>query len=204
MPQQRRAQVTRRAIVIAAAEEFDRLGYAAATLGAILRQSGVTKGAFYFHFVSKDAVAETLVQEYERSCSRLWHRWWHDSGSDPLSMAIGLTGDVARLFERDVVVRAGMRVACQRDGGGGSAACIDWQRLLARLLWRSAELGQLRAEIDPMAAARVVYGALLGMWSWRSDRAGLADRVNETWQVLLAGLVSSESSGFVTGQQSEL
>src|SRR5699024_8098595 len=50
MPQQRRARVTRGAILLAAAEEFERIGYSGATLGAVLRRSGVTKGAFYFHF----------------------------------------------------------------------------------------------------------------------------------------------------------
>ena len=61
MPQQRRAQLTRRAILIAAAEEFDRVGYDATSLNAILRRGGITKGAFYFHFSSKEDVAEALT-----------------------------------------------------------------------------------------------------------------------------------------------
>ena len=61
MPQQRRAQLTRRAILAAAAEEFDSTGYAGTTLNAVLRRSGITKGAFYFHFPSKEAVAEALA-----------------------------------------------------------------------------------------------------------------------------------------------
>lgn len=62
MPQQERAHATREAIVSAAAGEFDRAGHAAISLNDILRRSGVTKGAFYFHFPSKEAVADDIAR----------------------------------------------------------------------------------------------------------------------------------------------
>lgn len=42
VPKQRRAQLTRRTILTAAATEFDLVGYEAAALNAILRRSGTT------------------------------------------------------------------------------------------------------------------------------------------------------------------
>ncbi|RRO13124.1 TetR/AcrR family transcriptional regulator [Saccharopolyspora rhizosphaerae] len=49
---------TRHPILVAAAEEIDRVGYEAAKLSAILRHCATTKGAFHFHFSGKPEVAE--------------------------------------------------------------------------------------------------------------------------------------------------
>lgn len=145
MPQQRRAQLTRRAILIAAAEEFDRVGYDATSLNAILRRGGITKGAFYFHFSSKEDVAEALARLYRRYRLDVWHRWAR-RGLDPLSTAVGLTAEIASVIERDVVLRAGM-VREYRQAGQKISP------LLLELLRKAAEKGALRPGLDPDAAA---------------------------------------------------
>jgi len=58
MAQQERAVRTRRAVLEAAAAVFAERGYAAATIGEILARAQVTKGALYFHFDSKAALAQ--------------------------------------------------------------------------------------------------------------------------------------------------
>ena len=62
MAQQERAVRTRRAVLEAAAAVFAERGYAAATIGEILSRAGVTKGALYFHFDSKAALARGVLQ----------------------------------------------------------------------------------------------------------------------------------------------
>ncbi|MFF5503645.1 ScbR family autoregulator-binding transcription factor [Streptomyces roseolus] len=57
MAQQARAIRTRRTILEAAATVFAERGYERATVGEILARAGVTKGALYFHFASKEEVA---------------------------------------------------------------------------------------------------------------------------------------------------
>ncbi len=60
-PQQRRAELIR-----AASRVFERVGYVEATTENIAREAGVTKGALYFHFRSKeDIFLETLKAETE-------------------------------------------------------------------------------------------------------------------------------------------
>ncbi|MDA3649145.1 TetR/AcrR family transcriptional regulator [Saccharopolyspora indica] len=183
MPKQHRAQLTRRAILTAAATEFDLVGYEAAALNAILRRSGTTKGAFYFHFSSKAAVAEALVADYVAGLAEL-RRDWLEGGRDPLSTAVGLTIEVARRLERDVVLRAGLLLACRRVG----AVSDGWDGLIDRLLHESAEADQLRPGADPAAVARVAYAALVGAHTVGPDFTGLAERVAETWRVVLAGV----------------
>lgn len=55
------AYQTRQMILDAAAHEFCRYGFSGARLERIVGATGMTKGAFYFHFSSKQALAETLL-----------------------------------------------------------------------------------------------------------------------------------------------
>jgi TetR/AcrR family transcriptional repressor of nem operon len=48
---------TRRRILEVAAEAFAERGYTGTSLNDVLKASGVTKGGFYFHFPSKEALA---------------------------------------------------------------------------------------------------------------------------------------------------
>ncbi|WP_258175431.1 ScbR family autoregulator-binding transcription factor, partial [Actinopolyspora mortivallis] len=164
MPQQRRAQLTRRAIVVAAAEEFDRHGYDAVPLSAILQRSGVTKGAFYFHFSSKESLALDLVRLQARRWPRLQHSWLRRE-LDPLSIAVGMLNDAARLLEQDVVVRAGTRLARHRIAAAEESHELEWESLLRDLLRRSSANGLLRPGVDPAVVARVAYTAMVGAYA---------------------------------------
>ncbi|MEU3889270.1 ScbR family autoregulator-binding transcription factor [Streptomyces sp. NPDC029041] len=63
MARQERAIRTRRTILEAAAAVFDERGYTSATIGEILDRAGVTKGALYFHFGSKEELAVGVFEE---------------------------------------------------------------------------------------------------------------------------------------------
>jgi AcrR family transcriptional regulator len=57
-PQQLRAQRTRRELLAAARRVFAQLGYEQSTVDQIAQSAGCSKGAYYFHFASKE---ETLL-----------------------------------------------------------------------------------------------------------------------------------------------
>ncbi|MEV0698828.1 ScbR family autoregulator-binding transcription factor [Saccharopolyspora sp. NPDC050389] len=197
MPQQHRAKLTRRAILAAAAEEFDLIGYEAATLSSVLRRSGVTKGAFYFHFTAKEAVAEALTRHYLLNLTEMRRRW-SGRGLDPLSTLVGLTSEAARRLERDVVLRAGMLLACNRIG----AESDGWYEAICELVRKAAEAGQLRPGVDPAEAARVLYAALVGAHTVGDEPAGLVSRFEEIWRVVLAGVARDgwRADAELTGQ----
>ena len=60
MVKQARAQATRDAIILGAAETFERSGYGLSSIADIATASSVTKGALYFHFQSKDDIARAV------------------------------------------------------------------------------------------------------------------------------------------------
>ncbi len=66
MATQKRAEVTRRALLYAAAEVFTRHGYADTKLSEILTQAVATKGALYFHYASKEELARAVIEEGTR------------------------------------------------------------------------------------------------------------------------------------------
>lgn len=88
-----RSLATRRAIVVAAAERFAMVGYHAATLSEIVSLSGVTRGAMYFHFPNKEAVADAVIAATDESWTALLAdlaaREW-----DPLYTVVVLTEQV--------------------------------------------------------------------------------------------------------------
>jgi AcrR family transcriptional regulator len=64
MTSQRRGEETRTRILDAAAERFARSGYDATGVAEICQRAGVTKGAFYHHFPSKQDVFLELLNRW--------------------------------------------------------------------------------------------------------------------------------------------
>src|SRR5919205_2789724 len=90
---QLRAQATRLAILTAAAEHFARHGYHATSLERVLADSGGTKGALYFHFASKEALARAVIAEMVQRWGDL-RRQVSGRGLDPLSTLLVLVDEV--------------------------------------------------------------------------------------------------------------
>ncbi len=64
MPVQQRAEETRARILEAAAECFAQQGYEAASVADICERAGVSKGAFYHHFPSKQDLFMALLSDW--------------------------------------------------------------------------------------------------------------------------------------------
>ena len=63
MARQVRSEATRRKILDAAIDVFAEVGYAAAGWNTIIDRTGMTKGALYHHFDSKESLASSIIDE---------------------------------------------------------------------------------------------------------------------------------------------
>lgn len=115
MAKQERALRTRDALIRSAAAQFDRDGYIGASLARIRDGAEISMGALTFHFSTKaelaDAIeksARTMVAEVVEQVSA--------RKAPSLGLAVELTLELARLLEREEVVRAAARIARERPG----------------------------------------------------------------------------------------
>ncbi|MFD4183657.1 ScbR family autoregulator-binding transcription factor [Rhodococcus sp. NPDC058514] len=194
--QQERARRTRAAIVEAAAVEFARRGYAAASVNTILEGSHATKGAMYFHFESKEelarAVLSSALERYTETTDR-----WKAVEADPFQVLHAIIVDLAERFANDVIVQAEFRLIIEPEfyaevRSGGSQV---WGHTAVELVQRAQADGQLRPGADPDTFTRVLGAALAGqryMLDLTTDSTPLRDRFEEALAVVLEALASQE------------
>jgi AcrR family transcriptional regulator len=211
MPPTARGQRTRSLIVERTAAVFDRQGFAAATLNDLVQATGLSRGAFYFHFDSKDSLAEAIVQtQHER-----WLPLLDDlerTEPDPLRRLIRLTYRSGTLFETDLVIRAGSRLLTERSLIRRELRRSHswWRDIIRRLLSDAyndlADVSQLATpswppretvppDILPGVAALAEH--LVGTWTGVQQQAAmgrrndLPERVRAAWLATLPWLCRS-------------
>lgn len=193
---QARARSTRQALLTAAADRFAAKGYHGTSLSEVLIASDLTKGALYFHFRSKRALADALIAETLAG----WGRWLgelHPGAADPLLALLGQTDEVVVRLMYDPVVRATARLL--RDDAVASPTTGDyvaaWQDSTRARLAEAAAGGLLCAEVSPGSVARLVVAAVVGhtvIAETVGTREELWPRINSFWSGLLP-LIAEES-----------
>lgn len=196
MPQQDRAHATREAILRAAAEEFDRLGYDRTSLSAVLARSGLTKGAFYFHFASKEALACALIEDQDQSWERMREEW-DARAVGPLCKLVGMFVESADRMAGNVTLRAGVRLAADREVGypGVPSAHLGWEKIIEDYLSAARDAGEIRSDVEPAALARTLCASTLGARYISSATTRCADfpaRMRETLRFVLPSIASPD------------
>ncbi|WP_433328105.1 ScbR family autoregulator-binding transcription factor [Spirillospora sp. CA-294931] len=193
---QERANRTRRLILQAAAEMFEARGYTGARLEDIVARPKVSKGALYFHFPSKEALASAVVDEYR--C--LWPSLIDELRPDfPRSMHLlfALSGRLAGRFREDALMRAGTRLAIERNLVSPSVRKLfrGWAGDLEDLLAEARDQGDLVAGADIESLAGFLVAALTGcqqVFATMDDDTDLQRCVRMMWWSVLPGLVEAD------------
>lgn len=197
MVRQNRAEETRRKILSAAAEVFLADGFSRANLNDIIAQAGVTKGALYFHFDSKEAVAEAVVDESIRL-----NREACEGAVVPsipaLEKLIQLSFVSAALLRDDKTVQCGRTLAAQIGSrlGDGVRALEPQSTLVAELMVQAQAEGDLRADLAADEAARILCAMQYGVEAFVRPAPGYEDLTTQLaglWKVLLRGMVKEDS-----------
>src|ERR1700737_4398689 len=132
MARQVRSEVTRRKILEAAIDVFGEVGYPAASWGTIIERTGMTKGALYHHFDSKESLASAIIEEGSESLLAAFRNSC-GSASPAFENMIHGTFAVARVLNSDKTARAAEQLTAALSGFNEAAAhfSIKWVAAIA-------------------------------------------------------------------------
>ncbi|MEU5430816.1 helix-turn-helix domain-containing protein [Streptomyces olivoreticuli] len=185
---QERARRTREHVLDAAAEEFARHGYANTVLQTVATRIGMTKGALYAHFPSKEDLAHALLQHFADAWDDIRAAWGDLDRPAPATL-LAAALSLARRLESDVRMRAALRLFA--DGGiatdRGARTLSEIRDCLAALARRGQEEGAILASYAPDRIVRLLLAVAWGA-PYAPGAPALDDRLSpleEDWAMLL-------------------
>ena len=159
---------TRERLLQAAFREVYRSGFQSAGLDAILAAAGVTKGALYHHFKSKEALGYAVVEEI--IAPDLRGKWLRPllRGKDPINTLIGIV-------QSESVRPEDVRGGCPLNNLAQEMSPLDegfrkrlamvfhaWQEGIAAALREGQIQGRVRRDAEPAEAAGLMIAMLEG------------------------------------------
>jgi TetR/AcrR family transcriptional regulator, transcriptional repressor for nem operon len=167
----RNSERTRERLLHAASREVYRSGFQSASLDAILAAAGVTKGALYYHFDSKEALGYAVVEEVIAPNLRgMWLRPLQRV-KDPIGALIGI---VQGISVRPEDVRGGCPLnnlaqeMSPLDAGFRKRLAIvfdAWREAIASVLREGQTYGRVRRDVEPTDAAGLLIAMVEGYGS---------------------------------------
>ncbi|MFB7330423.1 TetR/AcrR family transcriptional regulator [Streptomyces adustus] len=199
MARQERAIRTRRAILEAAGAVFDEHGYTTTTIAMVLERAEVTKGALYFHFSSKESLAQAVLDEQVP---------FGAVPSQPckLQEIIDMTFVVGMRLLSNSLLRGSVRLAVDQAVPSGidfAEPFRQWAGRLTELMEEARAQGELLPTVRPRDTVELLVGAFTGiqlMSRALTGRADLAERLSVLWthmlpSIAVPGLLPALDSG---------
>ncbi len=163
---QRRGEKTRSHILQAAEECFAQSGYDCTGVAEICRRAGVTKGGFYHHFPSKQALFLELLERWlagldaqmVATCAGA------DTVPDALLQMAGMAQQVSQAASGQISIFLEFWTKAVRDPQVWQATIAPYRRYQAffsDLIRAGIEEGTLRP-VDPEKTGRVIYPEEVG------------------------------------------
>ena len=173
------ALATRELILDTALAEFGASGFAGARLEDIAVAAGITRGAIYHHFESKEHLYRTLVEERSQGINTLTQSIV-EAGDDPLQTLRRLLVSLLSYAETDKDYRA-LLLMLTKTGMGSAERSIMVQTKAGRrafvehltgLYSAGIRIGVFRPDLQPEVAALTTVGFLNGLGLlWIQDPA---------------------------------
>lgn len=172
---------TRRRLLDVAAERFAERGYHATSFSDLVAASGLSRGAFYFHFDSKrDLAMEVFRDRQDRLRASVMEGI--DPDTSPLDRFRQLWIERARIVAEDPSLRCLRKIASalsdepeMRDELAELHA--GPVRLMSQMLTEARQSGQVRQDLDPAVFAEVAFATIVGIDEVSDRETGSADLV---------------------------
>lgn len=187
MARQERAIRTRRVILEAAGAVFDEHGYTATTIAMVLERAAVTKGALYFHFPSKESLAQAVLDEQL------------PLGAVPphpckLQEVVDVTFVFGQRLLGNSLLQGSVRLAmdqCAPPGVDHTGPFRQWADHLTGVLEVARAQGELLPTVQPRQTVELLVGAFSGiqlMSHALTGREDLAQRISVLWGHILPSI----------------
>jgi TetR/AcrR family transcriptional regulator, transcriptional repressor for nem operon len=158
-----RAGTTRHRLIAAASRQFARRSYSMVSLDDILAEAELTKGAMYFHFPSKQALALAIIDDLtEMSRTAVTELLAHRMSG--LETLIDLVYLRAVQDTQNEVARAGVRLLDALDNTDlGTALWQSWIEFVTTLTQKAIAEGDFIDQHDPEDIAKMLVALWVGM-----------------------------------------
>ncbi|MFD5268523.1 ScbR family autoregulator-binding transcription factor [Streptomyces sp. NPDC058335] len=169
MATQERGLATRRMILEAAGAVFSERGYSAATVSDVLKRLGLTRGAVYFHFASKEELARTVLASQADIPTVV--------RDIKLQELIDLGLVFACQLTRDPVLQGSVRLSLELDSVGldRKLPFRSWVDRNQEILEQARAQGELRPHVDLTETAELLCSCFTGVQLFSQVMTGWAD-----------------------------
>jgi AcrR family transcriptional regulator len=188
---QTKSERTRERILRAAARTFRQQGYTAASLRDIADQAELKAGSLYYHFASKEELAEAVMDEGVMGARRRAEEAVAalEEGADALkAVEAAFRGHLNYLLEEADFAVATLRMLHQTPDAVRTRHMRKQRafgRFYAELFEQARSAGFIRAEFDLSALRMLLLGALNWSPEWFDSDGLSADELVEQMSVLM-------------------
>lgn len=157
---QDRAVRTRKAIMSVAATHFDTDGYGQTSMNTITHTGKFAKGAMYYHFPSKEAIAQQLLADWNLVVDESINDAAADaaSGGTTSDRLTAIFSSLALKIADDVTLRAGIKLTLEPDIDSG-AAFARWVDTVSDIVEPAITAGEY---VDDPIAHRLAWNLCSG------------------------------------------
>ncbi|BBZ51285.1 TetR/AcrR family transcriptional regulator [Mycobacterium heidelbergense] len=194
-----RADTTRRQILRAAAHQFAQRAYHDVGLDDILAEAELTKGAMYFHFRSKHALAMAIIDEQIVTSNVAFQELLARKLSG-LETLVDSSFLVAVLDINQDLTRAAMHLveAVGRVEELHAKLLGGWIEALAGVVRDAIAEGDLAERCDPQDVARLIVSVYMGLrqTSNLDDPERFLRDLESSWCLLLTGILQPDRTDY--------
>lgn len=170
---QQRAVATREALLHGAARVFARVSFSDARLRDIATESGISQGAIYFHFKTKNEIAEAVLITQQEKMTTSLTQVLEEPGS-ALDKVQSLMRKLAHLIATDEVVQGGITLAGQPHDvviENAHGPYFEWIQIGRTLVKQGINDDSIDSRVDIESAAELINSLFVGS----QVLAGLSD-----------------------------
>jgi AcrR family transcriptional regulator len=178
-------EARRQGILDAARTVFARKGIQTATMAEIASEAGLSAGAIYRYYPSKERLAWACMQHGAESAAAGWHRMVEEGAADPLAVFYAISqqafdemklegsADVTRMMVENILDAARSHDPVVVEAARGEREAIVMG--LANAIGQAITAGQLPAQLDAYHLAQALLSFYMG-----ARLAKLLDPANDT------------------------